>query len=247
MAYTINESNTTIDASGVRHHAAIHDAGDIHVALPQVIIDGDISADGDIIADGILRASGIISAGGHIRASGTVIADGDLNAAGYIRAGGDIRSAGNIIADGILSSGGNISAGGDISADGIIRTGGDISADGDLRLGGDISAGGDIIADGTIRVNGLPVASTAQTDANLRLIAPLALAEGALDMTTVHSCPTVHCMAGWACSVLPNGAELEKKHGWFAAGAHLLGPRAMKLFFASDKKAAEFLRACQTT
>jgi hypothetical protein len=102
--------------------------------------------------------------------------------------------------------------------------------------------GATFTADAPQTINGLPLPSKEEAERNLRLIAPLALAESALDMKNVHTCETMHCMAGWACYAIPGGAELEKKHGWMATGAHFLGMDAANLFYSTNKKAAEFLR-----
>ncbi|MGL6124263.1 MAG: hypothetical protein ACRC1W_14985 [Shewanella sp.] len=91
-------------------------------------------------------------------------------------------------------------------------------------------------------INGLPIADAETAERNLRVIAPLALAEGALKMGEVHACETTHCMAGWSCAALPGGKKLEKTYGWSAAGFHLLGLEAGMLFHSGNNKAIEFLK-----
>ena len=90
-------------------------------------------------------------------------------------------------------------------------------------------------------VGGLPVATPKDAAANLKIIAPLALKKGALNMGEVHTCDTQHCMAGWACHAIPGGGALEQKHGWNAAGFHFLGLEAGKMFYTDTDTARKFL------
>ena len=90
-------------------------------------------------------------------------------------------------------------------------------------------------------VGGLPVATPKDAAANLKIIAPLALKNGALNMREVHTCDTQHCMAGWACHAIPGGGALEQKHGWNAAGFHFLGLEAGKMFYTDTDTARKFL------
>ena len=83
--------------------------------------------------------------------------------------------------------------------------------------------------------------SKEQEEQNLRLVASLALREGALRMSQVHYCATTHCIAGWAVHALPGGSALEKKYNWWLAGFHLLGSDASKMFYASQEEAKTFL------
>ncbi|UUZ66243.1 hypothetical protein LP417_35090 (plasmid) [Polaromonas sp. P1-6] len=91
-------------------------------------------------------------------------------------------------------------------------------------------------------IGGLPVLPSSDVLANLKIVAPIALQQGALDMGVVHAkCKTAHCIAGWGCETLPGGRELEKSHDWDVAGAHLLGLEAAKMFYGTDSEARTFL------
>ena len=77
---------------------------------------------------------------------------------------------------------------------------------------------------------------------NLKEVAKIALSTG-LQMHSVHSgCGTTHCIAGWACAMLPNGKLLEQKLGWEEAGRLLLGNDAASHFFDSDEQGRAFLK-----
>ncbi len=90
-------------------------------------------------------------------------------------------------------------------------------------------------------VGGLPLPSAEVAETNLRIIAPLALVAGCLKMSTVHTCDTVHCIAGWAAHVLPGGKELEGNYNWSAIGIHFLGLEAAKHFFDNNESGRKFL------
>ena len=105
----------------------------------------------------------------------------------------------------------------------------------------DVYNGGRLVVDdgGTLVVYGSPVGII--NVENLKIIAPLALADGALKMSEVHNCDTTHCMSGWACHALPGGRELEEKYGWYMSGLILLGTESASHFYDSDADAKAFL------
>jgi uncharacterized protein YjbI with pentapeptide repeats len=81
-----------------------------------------------------------------------------------------------------------------------------------------------------------------EDEALLRRVCEAALAPGALDMQTWHTCETTHCLAGWAITLSGHaGRVLETAVGPATAGA-LLIPRASNLFFATTDKATEWCR-----
>jgi hypothetical protein len=70
---------------------------------------------------------------------------------------------------------------------------------------------------------------------------------GALDMGHWHSCETTHCRAGWAIHLAGEaGAELERKHGPFHAGAMIYRASLGRAphFFATNERAMEDIRRC---
>jgi hypothetical protein len=81
-----------------------------------------------------------------------------------------------------------------------------------------------------------------EDEALLRRVCEAALAPGALDMQTWHTCETTHCLAGWAITLSGHaGRALETAVGPATAGA-LLIPRASHLFFATTDRATEWCR-----
>ena len=85
--------------------------------------------------------------------------------------------------------------------------------------------------------------SIEQEEQNLRIVSSAALfSSDSLDMISVHTCETTHCMAGWACHSLPEGLGLEEKYGWWLAGFHLLGAEASKMFYSFSPEVTNFLR-----
>jgi hypothetical protein len=70
---------------------------------------------------------------------------------------------------------------------------------------------------------------------------------GALDMGHWHSCETTHCRAGWAIHLAGEaGAELERKHGPFHAGAMIYRASLGRAphFFATNERAMDDIRKC---
>ena len=96
---------------------------------------------------------------------------------------------------------------------------------------------------GKMRYEGIE--TTTDFAANLRIVARAALAKpDSLIMAIVHNfCDTAHCIAGWACVLLPGGAEAEAAYGWKIAGLKLLGAEAALHFNDCDEDAREFLQA----
>jgi hypothetical protein len=92
--------------------------------------------------------------------------------------------------------------------------------------------------------NGTIIPSAEQAAPLLAQVAQAALATpAALQMRAWHSaCGTAHCIAGWACALAENGAELEKQHGSGNAGLLLLGAEAASHFYDDTKAAAAWLR-----
>jgi uncharacterized protein YjbI with pentapeptide repeats len=63
-----------------------------------------------------------------------------------------------------------------------------------------------------------------------------------LNMDDWHnSCGTIHCIAGWAVTLSPNGTELEDKNNTEVAGLLLLGEEAHRHFYDSNKDALDWL------
>jgi hypothetical protein len=91
--------------------------------------------------------------------------------------------------------------------------------------------------------NGLPIASDA--DQRLLAVAQAALASpDALEMRKWHTCPTKHCMCGWAEHLGGPLAELIiRTQGYDAGGLMLLGVEAHEHFYDTNEKAAAFLQS----
>ena len=66
--------------------------------------------------------------------------------------------------------------------------------------------------------------------------------EMALEMSSYHTCDTVHCIAGWACRLSERGEKLEAKYGTQIAGLMLLGVEAHSHFFDENEEAVEWLK-----
>lgn len=67
-----------------------------------------------------------------------------------------------------------------------------------------------------------------------------------LNMTRWHTCGTVHCLAGWAVVLHPQGIELENRLGTSAAAAlifHACGYDKVPSFYATEEDALKWLRA----
>jgi hypothetical protein len=90
---------------------------------------------------------------------------------------------------------------------------------------------------------GLPIASDA--DQRLLAVAQAALASpDALEMKKWHTCPTTHCIRGWAEHLGGPLAELIiKTQGHDVGGLMLLGVEAHEHFYATNEKAAAFLQS----
>lgn len=70
-------------------------------------------------------------------------------------------------------------------------------------------------------------------------------AEGcALKMDRWHTCNTVHCLAGWAVTLHPEGQELENKFGTNVAGAIIFNACCGEVpdFYATNEAALEWLK-----
>jgi hypothetical protein len=69
---------------------------------------------------------------------------------------------------------------------------------------------------------------------------------GALSMSTWHQCSTTHCRAGWAITVNPAGAELERVFGpeWAGRLIYLKSTGRVPNFFASNNEAMADIRKC---
>ena len=65
-----------------------------------------------------------------------------------------------------------------------------------------------------------------------------------LDMTQWHTCETVHCLAGWAVTLHPNGKQLESLIGTNAAGALIFNASVGEVpdFYSSEDTAIEWLK-----
>lgn len=77
----------------------------------------------------------------------------------------------------------------------------------------------------------------------LHKVAVAALSEPhKLNMNKWHApCGTAHCIAGWACTLAPNGKELEEQYGTEVAGLFLLGHTAHSKFHESWEMARSYL------
>ena len=76
----------------------------------------------------------------------------------------------------------------------------------------------------------------------LKKVAEHALAEeDSSEMDKWHYCDTIHCIAGWAIHLHPEGKELEEKYGSENAGLFLLGHEAHSHFFDDNEDATEYL------
>ena len=100
----------------------------------------------------------------------------------------------------------------------------------------DINADADLPALTSVGGHALP--SAEEADKNLRRIAPLALADGALEMNAWH-CGTSHCIAGWGQKEI---LGIENDDTVSIDGTRVLGLEATKHFHVSDEEAREFLR-----
>ncbi len=88
---------------------------------------------------------------------------------------------------------------------------------------------------------GIPVAL--DSDYRLRAVAAVATAnQDGLHMQSWHTCPTTHCIAGWAIHLAGEpGRLLEEMHGPELAGRMLLGHEAALHFHDSDEDARAWL------
>lgn len=85
--------------------------------------------------------------------------------------------------------------------------------------------------------------SDAQCEANLKIVAEIALASpGALQMDEVHVCDTTHCIAGTATHFLEGGKDMEAKLGWYLAGQFLLGMDAACHFGDNQEDGRKYLQ-----
>ena len=78
----------------------------------------------------------------------------------------------------------------------------------------------------------------------LRVLSLVDANPDALEMDEVHNCATTHCLAGWAVTLAgPDGAELEKKLGWNAAGALIFHASCGMVpdFYSTNEGAIEWL------
>jgi hypothetical protein len=95
-----------------------------------------------------------------------------------------------------------------------------------------------------ISCNGYKQLSEEDCNRNLKQVAALALAhDNSLKMDKVHVCETTHCIAGWAVFNHPDGAEMEKKCGWWLAGKFLLGDEAASHFMDSQEDGLKYLQS----
>lgn len=63
-----------------------------------------------------------------------------------------------------------------------------------------------------------------------------------LNMEQVHTCSTIHCAAGWVCTLNPLAKNLEPILGWNAAACLACPiPEFTKLFYASNEEMMDFL------
>ena len=110
------------------------------------------------------------------------------------------------------------------------------------KLAGANMAGAKLAGADLSDVVGLAIAS----DAPQRLIAAAtaALQEGALEMTTWHSCDTEHCLGGWLIHQAGElGRLLEAAVGPSVAGLMLGGIDAHAHFYDSNEAATKWLRS----
>jgi hypothetical protein len=63
-----------------------------------------------------------------------------------------------------------------------------------------------------------------------------------LNMKIWHSCKTVHCIAGWAVTLHPDGKVLEDHFGTGNAASILLGGDAYTHFYDSHEDALKYLK-----
>ncbi len=76
----------------------------------------------------------------------------------------------------------------------------------------------------------------------LKKIADIVLSDNSkLNMVNWHLCETTHCLAGWTCHLNETAKELEKTHGPQIAGLLVLGEKAHRYFFRTNKKVIEWL------
>ena len=126
---------------------------------------------------------------------------------------------------------------------GVTSVGGNLYIDADAKLDALTSVGGNLYIyadaklDALTSVGGYALPSAEETEKNLRRIAPLALAEGALEMRAWH-CGTSHCLAGWGQKEI---LGIENDGTASLDGTRVLGIEAAKHFHVSDEKAREFL------
>ena len=68
-----------------------------------------------------------------------------------------------------------------------------------------------------------------------------------LNMKKWHTCNTVHCLAGWAVTLHPQGAELEQKYDTNAAGALIFNACEGEVpdFYSDDQTALDWLKKGQ--
>ena len=90
----------------------------------------------------------------------------------------------------------------------------------------------------------LGLAIAADAPQRLRATATAALADGALEMKTWHSCSTTHCLAGWLIHQAGEvGRLLEAAVGPEVAGLMLGGIEAHGHFYDDNEAATEWLRS----
>jgi len=88
------------------------------------------------------------------------------------------------------------------------------------------------------------IAIAADAPQRLRAAAAAALQDGALEMSTWHSCDTTHCLGGWLiCQAGEVGKLLEAAVGSSVAGLMLGGVEAHSHFYDTNQAAAEWLRS----
>jgi hypothetical protein len=78
-------------------------------------------------------------------------------------------------------------------------------------------------------------------------MAEVTAVDGALDMSTWHTCETTHCRAGWAITLAgESGKELEKRFGSNVAGALIYQASTGMVpdFFADNNEALEDIKRC---
>jgi len=65
-------------------------------------------------------------------------------------------------------------------------------------------------------------------------------------MSDWHQCKTTHCRAGWAITINPAGAELERVFGaeWAGRLIYLKSTGRVPDFFASNERALADIRRC---